>query len=56
MVGIYPELAAHEKSLDTLIDQLRKDELDGAVNLDPLDKATSYYNVSIAMGICIWTP
>ena len=47
LMGIYPELAAHEKTLDSLIDQLRKDELGGAVNLDPLDKATNYYNVSI---------
>ncbi|KAK3739845.1 hypothetical protein QZH41_009088 [Actinostola sp. cb2023] len=43
LVGIYPELAIHERALDTFIDLLRKNALDENVAMEPLEKAIHYY-------------
>ncbi|XP_032222548.2 dynactin subunit 1 isoform X2 [Nematostella vectensis] len=44
LVGIYPELAAHEKAVDKLIDLLKADQLDDTVGMEPLEKAIHYYS------------
>uniref|UniRef100_A0A6I8PAK5 Dynactin subunit 1 n=1 Tax=Ornithorhynchus anatinus TaxID=9258 RepID=A0A6I8PAK5_ORNAN len=41
--GLYPEMSAHERSLDFLIELLHKDQLDETVNVEPLTKAIKYY-------------
>lgn len=43
--GLYPEMSAHERSLDFLIELLHKDQLDETVNVEPLTKAIKYYQV-----------
>ncbi|XP_004696158.2 dynactin subunit 1 isoform X3 [Echinops telfairi] len=40
---LYPEMSAHERSLDFLIELLHKDQLDETVNVEPLTKAIKYY-------------
>ncbi|XP_064631573.1 dynactin subunit 1-like isoform X2 [Lineus longissimus] len=40
---LLPELAVHEKTLDMLIDLLRKDQLDENLNLDNLEKSIAYF-------------
>lgn len=42
---LLPELAVHEKTLDMLIDLLRKDQLDENLNLDNLEKSIAYFKV-----------
>lgn len=32
LVGIYPELAAHERAVDVLIDLFKKDQVNGKLN------------------------
>ncbi|KAJ1078053.1 hypothetical protein K5549_011380 [Capra hircus] len=41
--SLYPEMSAHERSLDFLIELLHKDQLDETVNVEPLTKAIKYY-------------
>ncbi|XP_067837142.1 dynactin subunit 1-like, partial [Heptranchias perlo] len=41
--GLYPEMSVHERSLDSLIELLHKDQLDETVNVEPLTKAIKYY-------------
>ncbi|KAK7904117.1 hypothetical protein WMY93_016724 [Mugilogobius chulae] len=41
--SLYPEMSVHERSLDSLIDLLHKDQLDETVNVEPLTKAIKYY-------------
>ena len=41
--SLYPEMSAHECSLDFLIELLHKDQLDETVNVEPLTKAIKYY-------------
>ncbi|XP_023420541.1 dynactin subunit 1 isoform X12 [Cavia porcellus] len=41
--SLYPEMSAHERSLDFLIELLHKDQLDETVNVEPLTKAIRYY-------------
>ncbi|KAM9698221.1 LOW QUALITY PROTEIN: dynactin subunit 1-like [Dama dama] len=41
--SLYPEMSAHERSLDFLIELLPKDQLDETVNVEPLTKAIKYY-------------
>uniref|UniRef100_A0A8C6QZC1 Dynactin subunit 1 n=1 Tax=Nannospalax galili TaxID=1026970 RepID=A0A8C6QZC1_NANGA len=41
--SLYPEISAHERSLDFLIELLHKDQLDETVNVEPLTKAIKYY-------------
>lgn len=43
--SLYPEMSAHERSLDFLIELLHKDQLDETVNVEPLTKAIKYYQV-----------
>lgn len=43
--SLYPEMSAHERSLDFLIELLHKDQLDETVNVEPLTKAIRYYQV-----------
>ncbi|XP_054845711.1 dynactin subunit 1 isoform X2 [Eublepharis macularius] len=38
-----PEMTVHERSLDSLIELLHKDQLDETVNVEPLTKAIKYY-------------
>ncbi|XP_061106971.1 dynactin subunit 1-like isoform X1 [Conger conger] len=40
---LYVEMSVHERSLDFLINLLRKDQLDETVNVEPLAKAVKYY-------------
>ncbi|KAJ7336604.1 Dynactin subunit 1 [Desmophyllum pertusum] len=47
LVGIYPELAAHERAVDVLIDLFKKDQLDETVAMEPLDKAIHYYTTMV---------
>lgn len=47
LVGIYPELAVHERALDTLIDLFKKDQLDDTVSMEPLEKAIHYYTTMV---------
>ena len=46
---LLPELAAHEKSVDSFIELLRKDQLDDTVSLDALEKSINYFQVDIAI-------
>ncbi|RVE56870.1 hypothetical protein OJAV_G00210550 [Oryzias javanicus] len=41
--SLYPEMSVHERSLDSLIDLLHKDQLDETVRVEPLTKAIKYY-------------
>ncbi|XP_043919235.1 dynactin subunit 1 isoform X3 [Protopterus annectens] len=43
MGTLYAEMSVHERSLDSLIELLRKDQLDETVNVLPLTKAIKYY-------------
>lgn len=47
LVGIYPELAVHERALDTLIELFKKDQLDDTVSMEPLEKAIHYYTTMV---------
>lgn len=47
LVGIYPELAVHERAVDTMIDLFKKDQLDDTVAMEPLEKATHYYTTMV---------
>lgn len=47
LVGIYPELAAHERAVDGLIDLFKKDQLDDTVAMEPLEKAIHYYTTMV---------
>ncbi|CAH3122952.1 unnamed protein product [Pocillopora meandrina] len=47
LVGIYPELAAHERAVDGLIDFFKKDQLDDTVSMEPLEKAIHYYTTMV---------
>ncbi|KAL9983797.1 hypothetical protein ACROYT_G006027 [Oculina patagonica] len=47
LVGIYPELAAHERAVDVLIDLFKKDQLDETVAMEPLEKAIHYYTTMV---------
>lgn len=50
--SLFPELSAHEKSIDHYVDLLREDKLDETVTLDSLEKTLSYlqslYNIYMA--------
>ncbi len=50
--SLFPELSAHEKSVDHYVDLLRADKLDETVTLDSLEKTLSYlqslYNIYMA--------
>ena len=50
--SLFPELSAHEKSVDHYVDLLRADKLDETVTLDALEKTLSYlqslYNIYMA--------
>ncbi|KAB0342076.1 hypothetical protein FD754_019002 [Muntiacus muntjak] len=41
--SLYPEMSAHERSVDFLIELLPKDQLDETVNIEPLTKAIKFY-------------
>ncbi|XP_077395520.1 dynactin subunit 1 isoform X4 [Festucalex cinctus] len=41
--SLYPEMSVHERSLDFLVELLRKDQLDETVNVEALTKAIKYY-------------
>lgn len=43
MGTLYAEMCVHERSLDSLIELLHKDQLDETVNVLPLTKAIKYY-------------
>lgn len=47
LVGIYPELAVHERSVDALIELFKKDQLDDKVSMEPLEKAIHYYTTMV---------
>lgn len=47
LVGIYPELAVHERAVDTLIELFKKDQLGDSVSVEPLDKAIHYYTTMV---------
>ena len=42
----YSDLFTHEKSLDSLIDLLQKDQLHDSLSLNALDKTISFYEVT----------
>ena len=52
--NLYPELAIHERTIDNLIELLKKDQLDETVQLEPLEKSLIYFqslfNIHIADG------
>lgn len=59
--SLYPEMSAHERSLDFLIELLHKDQLDETVNVEPLTKAIKYYQVwgqaagdTYLLGVLAW--
>ncbi|XP_059821899.1 dynactin subunit 1-like isoform X2 [Hypanus sabinus] len=41
--SLYAEMSVHERSLDSLIELLHRDQLDETVNVEPLTKAIKYY-------------
>lgn len=41
--GSYPEMVAQEKSLDQLIELAKKDQLDENLNLDSIEKCSTYF-------------
>ena len=43
--NLYSDMATHEKSIDNIIDMLRKDELEDSISLAPIEKASSYFKV-----------
>ncbi|XP_057716423.1 dynactin subunit 1 isoform X4 [Corythoichthys intestinalis] len=43
MGSLYAEMSVHERSLDFLMELLRKDQLDETVNVEALTKAVNYY-------------
>lgn len=48
--SLYPEMSVHERSLDVLVQLLRKDQLDETVHVEPLTKAIKYYQVGVGEG------
>lgn len=42
--GAYPEMAAQEKSIDSLIDLAKRDQLDENLSLDATEKCCAYFN------------
>ena len=43
----YSDLLTHEKSLDSLIDLLQKDQLHDSLSLNAMDKTISFYEVML---------
>lgn len=45
--SLYPEMSAHERSLDFLIELLHKDQLDETVNVEPSPRPSSTTSICI---------
>ncbi|CAH3122942.1 unnamed protein product [Pocillopora meandrina] len=47
LVGKYPQLAAHGRGVDRLVDFFERDKLDDSVSLEPLEKAIHCYTAMV---------